>query len=197
MAKPEIKYLIGRSEWPSMPWSNGGGITHELLRLPSSDCRPFAFRISCAEVASDGPFSIFHGIDRLLIPLEGGGLDLESESPGDLHSFAVLNKKLDVISSTTNMFAFPGEQPWYCRRVGGDVLDFNIMLARGIGSVCASIHWPSTSENKEIPATYLFALASGNCNNVQVHQYDLFSINSGFIDTSILTFPCILINYLP
>lgn len=195
MAESELKYVIGRSEWPSMPWSNGGGITHELLRLSSSDCRPFALRISCAEVASDGPFSIFDGIDRLLIPLEGGGLHLESS--GDPNSFAVRNKTLDVISSASTMFAFPGEQPWHCRRVGGDVLDFNIMVARGVGSACATIHWPSTSEGKEIPATYLFALEAGNCNNVQVHQYDLFSINSGFIDTRMLSFSCILINYSP
>ena len=52
-----------------MPWKNGGGVTSELARSPQAD--EFDWRLSVAEVATDGPFSQFPGIDRLLVLLSG------------------------------------------------------------------------------------------------------------------------------
>ena len=57
-----------------MPWRNGGGVTHELVRRPDAD--EFDWRLSVAEVDTDGPFSTFDGHDRIIVLLSGEGMDL-------------------------------------------------------------------------------------------------------------------------
>ncbi len=63
-----------------MPWKNGGGETVEIAVFPpGAGVDDFDWRISMATVASDGPFSIFPGIDRTLSILDGAGLSLKME----------------------------------------------------------------------------------------------------------------------
>ena len=59
----------------TMPWKNGGGVTHELWRTPKAGPE-FDLRISIAEVAANGPFSLFPGVDRIITLLSGGGFRL-------------------------------------------------------------------------------------------------------------------------
>ncbi|MBM7325185.1 HutD family protein, partial [Agrobacterium sp. S2] len=48
-----------------MPWKNGGGVTTEIIVHPAkASMADFDWRISMANVAQDGPFSIFPGVDR-------------------------------------------------------------------------------------------------------------------------------------
>ena len=53
------------------PWSNGGGVTRELLRADDG-----AWRVSLADIDTDGPFSSFPGARRLLTLVEGTVLRL-------------------------------------------------------------------------------------------------------------------------
>ena len=62
--------------YTTMPWKNGGGITHEILKR--EDAGKLQWRLSIAEVASDGPFSIFAGLSRILTVFEGDGLTLHT-----------------------------------------------------------------------------------------------------------------------
>lgn len=56
---------------------NGGGITTEIIVHPANaSMADFDWRMSMADVAQDGPFSIFPGIDRTLCILEGAGMSL-------------------------------------------------------------------------------------------------------------------------
>ena len=57
-----------------VPWRNSGGVTRELLRWPDTD--NWLWRISVAEVASDGAFSHFAGVQRWLAILSGTGVRL-------------------------------------------------------------------------------------------------------------------------
>ena len=60
-----------------MPWKNGGGITTEIAKGGQySNDGDWGWRISKAVVATDGPFSIFGGIDRTISIIEGSGMDL-------------------------------------------------------------------------------------------------------------------------
>lgn len=60
-----------------MPWKNGGGMTTELAKGgQGSGDQSWTWRVSMADVASDGPFSIFTGIDRSIAVIEGDGMDL-------------------------------------------------------------------------------------------------------------------------
>ena len=64
-----------------MPWKNGGGVTTEIAVFPANaGLEDFEWRLSMATVASDGPFSLFAGIDRTLAVLEGEGLVLASRA---------------------------------------------------------------------------------------------------------------------
>ena len=62
----------------AMPWKNGGGSTVELAISPAdAGLEDFAWRISTAQVAVDGAFSSFPGIDRSLAVLAGNGVCLQ------------------------------------------------------------------------------------------------------------------------
>lgn len=101
------------------PWKNGGGATAEIAISPvSATSETFSWRVSTAWVTSDGPFSEFQGIDRVLTVIEGGPMLLET--PEASH-------RLDEDSPP---FAFPGEIPVTARLCGPALLDFNVMCRR-------------------------------------------------------------------
>ena len=61
-----------------MPWKNGLGTTRELAAShPAGD--KFCWRISVADVTANGPFSEFAGYTRVLLLLEGAGIDLATD----------------------------------------------------------------------------------------------------------------------
>ena len=111
--------IIRASDCKVMPWKNGGGTTTEIAVFPEgASLSDFDWRISSAEVAADGPFSRFEGIERRLSILEGEGLELrftdgvQQLGPGDHIDFA-------------------GEADVFGALVGGPVTDLNIMVRRG------------------------------------------------------------------
>lgn len=99
-----------------MPWKNGGGMTTELFRLPDVNGEDFLLRLSIAQVASSGPFSVFPGIDRHLLILKGNGCILNGDKTLSMHS---------------PTFSFPGELKINCELIDGAFNDFNVMLKRG------------------------------------------------------------------
>jgi len=66
-------------------WKNGGGVTWPIASEPDDADYEFDWRISLAQVAADGPFSSFPGVDRILIVLEGAmRLTLTGQAPVSL-----------------------------------------------------------------------------------------------------------------
>ncbi|ARC89359.1 HutD family protein [Rhodovulum sp. MB263] len=111
---------IRRSDLTPTPWKNGGGLTWELAAFPEgAGFQDMLWRMSLAEVASDGPFSAFPGIDRTLTVLEGRGMRLD---------FGAGEVKLGEDSAP---LSFPGEAPVTARLDAGAILDFNVMTRRG------------------------------------------------------------------
>ncbi len=103
-----------------MAWKNGGGETIELaIEPPGASLEDFAWRVSLAHVASDGPFSRFAGIDRTLAIVDGGGMVLAIN--GDEH----------VLTTTSPPFAFSGDAATTARLVDGPIVDLNAMTRRG------------------------------------------------------------------
>lgn len=76
---------ITQSQYKKMPWKNGLGTTTEIaISSPSSiPTVSFEWRISKAQVSSNGPFSIFPNIDRCLIVLPGGGSGIVMDSKSE------------------------------------------------------------------------------------------------------------------
>jgi uncharacterized protein len=66
--------IIRKSELKTAPWKNGGGVTREIAVCRKGDA--LAWRLSMADVTSDGPFSRFEGLTRILTVIEGNGMDL-------------------------------------------------------------------------------------------------------------------------
>lgn len=108
---------------PATPWKNGGGITREIACYPLGAAvrQSFLWRMSIATIASDGPFSSFPGIDRVIVLLDGPGVRLTS---GDGAVDHLLNRPLQP-------FAFPGEAEIHGAMLGGMSSDFNLMTRRG------------------------------------------------------------------
>ena len=105
-------------------WKNGGGETTELARH-EEDGR-WVWRVSVAEVARDGPFSDFTGYDRMIVLLEGKGMELR---------FA--GRESQRIDHVHQPFAFDGGWKTDCRLLGGPVRDLNVIVdrSRARGSV--------------------------------------------------------------
>lgn len=106
-------------DFKEMPWKNGGGVTKELFRLSHGDS--FLFRLSCARVESDGPFSLFPGIDRILLLLKGAGFELHFK-----------DKKVTL--KDFSPISFSGEEPIDCRLINGSSIDFNVMTNRNFAT---------------------------------------------------------------
>ena len=100
-----------------IPWRNGGGITREMLAFP--DAENWIWRISVAEVASDGAFSYFPGVQRWLAILSGAGVRLSMDA--------------EVIELTERSapLAFSGATAVHCNLLHGPVQDLNLMLRAG------------------------------------------------------------------
>jgi environmental stress-induced protein Ves len=82
----------------------------------------FDWRASIATIASDGPFSTFAGVDRVIVLLDGSGVRLQSDDGRIDHG-------LDV---PLQPFAFDGDAAITCTRLGGESSDFNVMTRRAI-----------------------------------------------------------------
>ncbi|MFD1883346.1 HutD family protein [Paracoccus pacificus] len=112
--------LIRSHQARSMPWKNGGGVTHEFATFPEgAGLADFGWRISMAEVAADGPFSAFPGIDRTLALMAGQGIALTVDGAET------------TVDAGHPMLSFDGGAASFGRLLDGPMLDLNIMTRRG------------------------------------------------------------------
>ena len=110
-------------------WRNGGGWTRQIAAgtratpvfTTDTPMPAWDWRLSIAEVESDGPFSTFPGIDRTLVLLSGAGMDLLSPD-GTVIALATTLARAD----------FPGERAITGRLHHGATTDFNLMWRRGV-----------------------------------------------------------------
>lgn len=114
-------HRFDRTHLPATAWKNGGGITHEIVCQPAgADMDRFNWRISIAHLASDGPFSTFPGVDRIITLLEGEGM----------HLFTADRTIDHRLRQPLQAFAFAGEAQVQSRLLGGHCHDFNVMTRR-------------------------------------------------------------------
>jgi environmental stress-induced protein Ves len=127
------------SEVAEVPWRNGGGTTREFLASEAinparaggteSGPLPWAWRVSVAEVASDGPFSHFPGTRRHFAVLRGNGVRLRIAEQDEV-TLAPTHSTLTPTHSSP-VLSFSGELPCTCSLVDGPTSDFNLMC-RGV-----------------------------------------------------------------
>jgi hypothetical protein len=102
-----------------MPWKNGGGTTLELAVEPPGATLEtgFRWRISSAEVRVSGPFSMFPGMDRWLLLLEGAGFEIDFGPHGQV-----------VLTDPLVSIHFSGDWPTTAVLVDGPCTDLNLMV---------------------------------------------------------------------
>ncbi|MBL8737026.1 MAG: HutD family protein [Planctomycetes bacterium] len=103
-----------------MPWANGGGSTRQVAIEPpdGSLAAGFTWRVSCARVDSDGPFSHLPGVDRSLWLRRGAGVRLAMPH-GEV-----------VLAVPFARYDFAGELAVHCTRLDGVCEDVNVMTNR-------------------------------------------------------------------
>lgn len=119
--------IIRFADLAEVPWRNGGGVTREIAS--SHDGETLLWRVSMADVASDGAFSDFSGLMRILTVIGGAGMDLVTPTvtlaalPGVPVSFdggiPVNSVLLDGPLRDLNLFYAPGRFSGSVVRVTG------------------------------------------------------------------------------
>jgi environmental stress-induced protein Ves len=112
-------HLSGQAR-TAQPWRNGGGITREIIAVPAgAGDDDFLWRASIATISAAGPFSLWPGVDRALLPLCGElrlTIGNEPERQVEVGEPAIL---------------FGGEEAVAAHTVGGPCTVFNLMVRRG------------------------------------------------------------------
>ena len=111
--------VVELSRIAAQPWRNGGGITRDLLAWPTAD--HWQLRISVAEVARDGPFSAYSGVDRWFAVVQGAGVVLH---------FGNINRRLTPQSEPLH---FDGASAPGCTLIDGMTQDLNLLVRQDAG----------------------------------------------------------------
>jgi environmental stress-induced protein Ves len=112
--------IIRRSAFSAAAWKNGGGITHEAIRVPASGDR-FLWRVSVAHIEAAGPFSDFSGYRRIMVLLRGAGLRL-----------GFVNGAALTLRHVGDLVDFDGALAAQCELLAGPCIDFNFIVSQSI-----------------------------------------------------------------
>jgi environmental stress-induced protein Ves len=112
--------VIRKDTFSRTAWKNGGGVTHEAIRVPTTG-EPFLWRVSVAHIEKSGPFSDFDGYERKMLLLQGRGLKLRF---GDGR-----RRELREVGDWVD---FDGAIPTQCDLIDGPCVDLNLMTAKSL-----------------------------------------------------------------
>lgn len=152
-------HRFDRTSLPTAPWKNGGGVTREIVCWPpGAGLDTFDWRVSIATIGSDGPFSAFPGIERVITLLEGGGVYLASDD-------GTIDHRLDT---PLQPYAFPGEARIHAHLLAGECEDFNVMMR--LASCRAQVQ--VVQQARELSAPQGLLLAAQGVWSVQATGHD-------------------------
>ena len=112
--------IIRRSSFTATPWKNGGGITHEAIRVPPTG-DAFFWRVSVAQIDSSGPFSDFAGYYRKMVLLRGRGIALQFGGGEQC-----------ALRSVGDFVEFDGAMATHCELLDGPCVDLNLMVSNSL-----------------------------------------------------------------
>jgi uncharacterized protein len=111
--------LLRAADRTAMAWRNGGGVTREVAIGPAgASLDSFDWRVSIAEVREAGPFSVFAGVDRMIVILEG-------------RLALTFDDRAVELATDSAPFPFPGDDMCAAKPLGRPVTDLNVMVRRG------------------------------------------------------------------
>jgi environmental stress-induced protein Ves len=108
------------------PWKNGLGVSHLIADHPDgAGFERVLWQVGATSISADCPFSHLPQLDRQIMVLEGGGIELTSvDDVGKAHK-----KRLKAMRLP---WAFHGDWKTDCKLIKGPVRVFNVMARRGI-----------------------------------------------------------------
>jgi uncharacterized protein len=163
--------VIPLAEARTQTWRNGGGTTRELLvnnfdNSLDNGVSNWRYRISVAEVSSDGPFSHFDSMQRHFCVLAGEGVSLQ------------INETNYRVTKNSDPLSFSGSATVYCTLINGPTSDLNLMVrtddasqpTSGMIAIVPTVPW----EHANATSSGIFTQESGIC---QWHfEQQLFSL---------------------
>ncbi len=164
--------IIPPTEFKTMPWKNGGGITHEILKEEHGG--KLLWRLSIAEVASDGPFSLFPGLSRILTIIDGNGLVLQAP-----------DRALSALPFSPVVFS--GDLPISSKRIGGNVRDFNVIFDAGAVAADLSVHagrLPLVLNAGESTKQFALVLGEASINGQVAPHLSLVQLGEGRVEVA-------------
>jgi environmental stress-induced protein Ves len=105
------------SQHTPMPWANGRGVSHEVVRLADENGE-WLWRVAIAPIVEDGPFSPLPGVHRELTLIEGSGLVLTIDGE-------------QVKCPDGGVVRFWGGATTRATLTNGPVVDLNVMSREG------------------------------------------------------------------
>ncbi len=157
------------------PWKNGGGNTRTLAVSPDdAGFDDFDWRISIADVRVSGDFSLFPGVDRTILLLDGRGMMLHN-SDGSIHA----------LTAPFRPWRMRGDDPVRASLLNGSARDFNVMVRRG--RVDASVQvWQSETSLPNLRGDAVFycprgsfAISVTNGEDVVIAADSAFRVSAG------------------
>lgn len=139
--------LVACDAVASQPWRNGAGTTRELLTWP--DAQHWRYRISVADVRSDGEFSSYPGVTRCFAVVDGAGVELCIDD--------ARHRQLPGAPA----LRFRGDSRVDCRLLDGPTRDLNLMLRDVDGDLQPARD--AASWTPPAGACGLFATQAGRC----------------------------------
>lgn len=171
--------ILHQSDYRRVRWKNDGGWTTELAAgAASSNDADVAFdwRISIAEIESDGAFSIFPGCDRHIALLDGVGMHLSFDKAAEVE----LHERLRFVK-------FDGEWQTHGRLLAGPVRDFNVISRRDTVTTQV-LHRPLVGPMvflREAGVTWFIYVADGSAQLVNMDStHELQTGDSLLLDAS-------------
>ncbi len=163
---PMTRHRFDLQDLPATPWKNGGGLTREVLWHPAgADLNGFDWRVSVAQIDTDGPFSAFPGVDRVITLIKGAGVLLRSECGQVQHR----------LGAPLSPFAFSGDLAIQGHLLDGACQVFNVLTRRAVCRaqvqvVRSACDWPAQSQGLFLALQGQWQLGGDEAQPLMPHQ---------------------------
>jgi uncharacterized protein len=111
--------VLKHQAYRAMPWRNGRGTTREIAREPATGAQ-FAWRLSLADIETDGDFSAYPGYSRAIVLVAGNALRLKFRRRGDC-----------CLSPARRGTRFEGDWQTSCALPDGRCTDLSLIVRKG------------------------------------------------------------------
>jgi environmental stress-induced protein Ves len=171
---PTALHIVRKSSFKEIPWRNGGGTTHEAIRVPAAG-ETFLWRVSVAHIGASGPFSDFAGYRRNMVLLQGRGLMLKFNG-GE-------NCLLQKIGDSAQ---FDGGVSTHCELLDGPCVDLNFMVSKSVRADARVLHLDKDllTPASSVGSVLIFSveaplLLEGGLEPVRLEPWDLAVVSKG------------------